>query len=91
MTAQEVTFRWETAAYSRSNSALICDVKGGRLYVRRAYPNGRLKHTKTRLSTRAVPLQAKAVEAFDHTYATFALRAGVRCSRSNASWARASR
>jgi integrase len=90
-----------------------------------AYANGRLKHTKTRLSTRAVPLQAKALEALDrlpasdnpilfpnarggridfrifgrkhwrpaqskagidpvrglydlrHTYATFALRAGV--------------
>ena len=41
MTAQEVTFRWETAAYSRSNSALICDVKGGRLYVRRAYHGSR--------------------------------------------------
>jgi integrase len=33
--------------------------------VRRAYANGRLKHTKTRLSTRAVPLQAKALEALD--------------------------
>jgi Phage integrase family len=90
-----------------------------------AYANGRLKQTKTRLSTRAVPLQAKALEALDrlphsdseilfpntrgrridfrsfgrrhwkpaqtaagieplrdlydlrHTYATFALRAGV--------------
>jgi integrase len=31
----------------------------------RAYANGRLKHTKTRLSTRAVPLQAKALEALD--------------------------
>ena len=95
------------------------------MYVRRAYANGRLKHTKTRLSNRAVPLQAKAFEALDrlprseseilflnsrggridfrsfgrrhwkpaqraagteplrdlydlrHTYATFALRAGV--------------
>jgi integrase len=95
------------------------------VYVRRAYANGRLKHTKARLSTRAVPLQAKALEALDrlpasdnpilfpnmrggridfrifgrkhwrpaqisagidpvrglydlrHTYATFALRAGV--------------
>jgi integrase len=95
------------------------------VYVRRAYANGRLKHTKTRLSNRAVPLQAKALEALDrlpassnpilfpnmrggridfrifgrrhwrpaqikagidpvrglydlrHTYATFALRAGV--------------
>jgi hypothetical protein len=33
--------------------------------VRRAYANGRLKHTKTRLGTRAVPLQALAVEALD--------------------------
>jgi integrase len=97
----------------------------GVVYVRRAYVNGRLKHTKTRLSTRAVPLQAKALDALDrlpasdnpilfpnarggrvdfrifgrkhwrpaqtkagidpirglydlrHTYATFALRAGV--------------
>jgi integrase len=97
----------------------------GVVYVRRAYANGRIKHTKTRLSTRAVPLQAKALEALDrlpasdnpilfpnmrggridfrifgrkhwrpaqikagidpvrglydlrHTYATFALRAGV--------------
>ena len=91
----------------------------------RTYANGRIKNTKTRRSTRAVPLQAKAVEALDslpasvnpilfsnarggridfrvfgrrhwrpaqiaagvepirglydmrHTYATFALRAGV--------------
>jgi integrase len=35
----------------------------GVVYVRRAYANGRLKHTKTRLSTRAVPLQAIALEA----------------------------
>jgi integrase len=97
----------------------------GVVYVRRAYANGRIKHTKTRLSTRAVPLQAIAFEAIDrlprsenpilfpnarggridfrvfgrrhwkpaqtaaaieplrglydlrHTYATFALRAGV--------------
>jgi len=94
------------------------------VFVRRAFANGRIKNTKTRLSTRAVPLQAKAVEALDrlpvsvpilfpnarggridfrifgrrhwrpaqiaagiepirglydlrHTYATFALRAGV--------------
>jgi integrase len=37
----------------------------GVVYVRRAYANGRLKHTKTRLSSRAVPLQAKALEALD--------------------------
>jgi integrase len=97
----------------------------GVVYIRRACATGRLKHTKTRLSTRAVPLQAKALEALDqlpasdnpilfpnmrggridfrifgrkhwrpaqskagidpvrglydlrHTYATFALRAGV--------------
>jgi integrase len=97
----------------------------GVVYIRRAYANGRLKHTKTRLSTRAAPLQAKALDALDrlpasdnpilfpsmrggridfrifgrkhwrpaqakarispvrglydlrHTYATFALRAGV--------------
>jgi integrase len=33
--------------------------------IRRAYANGRVKHTKTRLSRRAVPLQAIAVEALD--------------------------
>jgi integrase len=101
------------------------DRGAGIVYVRRAYANGRLKHTKTRLSTRAVPLQAIALDALDrlppsenpilfansrggridfrsfgrrhwkpaqraaginplrhlydlrHTYATFALRAGV--------------
>jgi integrase len=101
------------------------DRVAGVVYVRRAFANGRIKHTKTRLSTRAVPLQAKAVEALEqlpvsvnpilfpnarggridfrifgrkhwrpaqikagiepvrglydlrHTYATFALRAGV--------------
>jgi integrase len=101
------------------------DRQAGVVYVRRAYANGCIKHTKTRLSTRAVPLQAKALEALDrlpasdnpilfpnmrggridfrifgrkhwrsaqskagidpirglydlrHTYATFALRAGV--------------
>jgi integrase len=37
----------------------------GVVYVRRAYANGRLKQTKTRLSTRAVPLQAIAFEALD--------------------------
>jgi integrase len=101
------------------------DRGAGVAYVRRAYANGRPKNTKTRLSTRAVPLQALALEALDrlppsenpilfpnargghidfrsfgrrhwkpaqtkagveplrhlydlrHTYATFALRAGV--------------
>jgi integrase len=101
------------------------DREAGVVYVRRAFANGRLKHTKTRLSNRAVPLQTKAIEALDqlqpsespilfansrggridfrsfgrrhwklaqqragieplrglydlrHTYATFALRAGV--------------
>jgi hypothetical protein len=37
----------------------------GVVYVRRAYANGRLKHTKTRLSTRAVPLQAIALASLD--------------------------
>ena len=41
------------------------DRAAGVVYVRRAYANGRLKHTKTRLSTRAVPLQAKALLALD--------------------------
>jgi integrase len=101
------------------------DRDAGVVYVRRAFANGRIKNTKTRLSARAVPLQAKAVAALDrlpasvnpilfpnarggridfrvfgrrhwrpaqvaagtepirglydlrHTYATFALRAGV--------------
>jgi integrase len=101
------------------------DRAAGVVYVRRAYANGGLKHTKTPLSTRAVPLQAMALDALDrlvpsenpilfpnsrgdridlrsfgrrhwkpaqmkagiepfrhlydlrHTYATFALRAGV--------------
>ena len=37
----------------------------GVVYVRRAFANARLKQTKTRLSTRAVPLQAIALEALD--------------------------
>lgn len=41
------------------------DRHAGVVYVRRAYANGRLKHTKTRLSNRAVPLQAKALDALD--------------------------
>jgi len=41
------------------------DRGAGVVYVRRAYANGRLKHTKTRLSNRAVPLQAKALGALD--------------------------
>jgi integrase len=38
----------------------------GVVYVRRAYANGRLRPTKTRLSNRAAPLQAKALEALDN-------------------------
>jgi integrase len=101
------------------------DRQAGVVYVRRAFANGRIKNTKTRLRTRAVPLQAKGLHALDglpasvnpilfpnarggridfrifgrrhwrpaqiaagiapirrlydlrHTYATFALRAGV--------------
>jgi integrase len=101
------------------------DLDAGVVFVRRAFANGRVKHTKTRLSTRAVPLQSIALDALDrlrishgpllfpnsrcgyidfrnfgprhwkpaqvaagieplrylydlrHTYATFALRAGV--------------
>jgi integrase len=101
------------------------DRAGGVVYVRRAFANGRVINTKTRRSTRAVPLQTIALEALDrlprsespllfpaprggyvelhsfrerywrpaqmaagidpirrpydlrHTYATFALRAGV--------------
>jgi hypothetical protein len=40
----------------------------GERNVRRAFANGRLKHTKTRLSNRAVPLQAKALEALDQLF-----------------------
>ena len=41
------------------------DRGAGVVYVRRAFANGRLKQTKTRLSNRAVPLQAKAREALE--------------------------
>src|SRR5207302_4761246 len=37
----------------------------GVVQIRRAYANGRVKQTKTRLSRRAVPLQAIALEALD--------------------------
>jgi integrase len=100
------------------------DHDGGVVYVRRQLVRGQIKHTKTRRSVRAVPLQAVALEALDqlpeshgplfpaarggyidlhnfrardwrpaqiaagvepirrpydlrHTYATFALRAGI--------------
>jgi integrase len=42
----------------------------GLVYVRRAFANGRLKETKTRLSNRAVPLQALALEALDRLRAS---------------------
>jgi hypothetical protein len=41
------------------------DHVAGVVQVRRAYANGRVKQTKTRLSRRAVPLQAIALEALD--------------------------
>ncbi len=41
------------------------DGAAGVVQIRRAYANGRVKHTKTRLSRRAVPLQAIAVDALD--------------------------
>ena len=41
------------------------DRAAGVVQIRRAYANGRVKHTKTRLSRRAVPLQAIAVEALE--------------------------
>jgi integrase len=41
------------------------DRGAGVVQIRRAYANGRVKHTKTRLSRRAVPLQAIALEALD--------------------------
>ena len=46
------------------------DREAGVVYVRRAFANGRIKKTKTRLSTRAVPLQAKAFEALDRLLAS---------------------
>jgi integrase len=42
------------------------DRAAGVVQVRRAYANGRVKQTKTRLSRRAVPLQAIALDALDH-------------------------
>jgi integrase len=42
------------------------DRTSGIVYVRRAYANGRLINTKTTRSTRAVPLQAKALDALEH-------------------------
>ncbi len=79
----------------------------GVVYVRRAYANGWLKHTKTRLSNRAVPLQAIALEALDRrppasTRSAICMTCATPtppsrcepaspCSRSRASWARASR
>jgi integrase len=45
------------------------DREAGVVYVRRAFANGRLKQTKTRLSNRAVPLQAKALAAIDQQQA----------------------
>jgi integrase len=41
----------------------------GVVQIRRAYANGRVKQTKTRLSRRAVPLQAVALEALDQLQA----------------------
>jgi integrase len=41
------------------------DRGAGVVQIRRAYANGRVKHTKTRLSRRAVPLQATALKALD--------------------------
>jgi site-specific recombinase XerC len=51
------------------------DRRAGVAHVRRAYANGRVKHPKTRLSRRAVPLQGMAVEALDQ------LRAHVESPR----------
>jgi integrase len=41
------------------------DRAAGAVQIRRAYANGRVKQTKTRLSRRAVPLQAIALDALD--------------------------
>jgi hypothetical protein len=53
--------RWSSSA----SSGTTFDRDARVVYVRRAYANGRLEHTKTRLSNRAAPLQAKALEALD--------------------------
>ena len=45
------------------------DRAAGVVQIRRAYANGRVKHTKTRLSRRAVPLQGIALEALDQLLA----------------------
>jgi integrase len=42
------------------------DRTNGIVYVRRAYAKGRTINTKTTRSTRAVPLQAKALDALEH-------------------------
>ena len=42
------------------------DRAAGVVQIRRAYANGRVKQPKTRLSRRAVPLQAIALQALDH-------------------------
>src|SRR5947207_2842940 len=44
------------------------DRPAGVVQIRRAYANGRVKQTKTRLSRRAVPLQAIALEALDQLW-----------------------
>jgi integrase len=41
------------------------DRAGGVIYVRRQFVRGHIKHTKTRRSVRAVPLQAVALNALD--------------------------
>src|SRR5262245_66243122 len=41
------------------------DRVGGVVYVRRQLVRGQVKHTKTRRSVRAVPLQAAALEALE--------------------------
>lgn len=37
----EIIFRWDMATYQRPSNAQMCDLKGGRLLVRRTRPGAR--------------------------------------------------
>jgi integrase len=65
------------------------------VYVRRTLRNGRVKPPKTKASVRAVPQKAAGIaplrRIYDlrHTFATFALRAGISTFDPPATWAQA--